>query len=381
VSYDRQLDQICTHIVVEEALFLSADRQTVRPLRPIAAISSVKVRANGEILVPSYGTHIPAQATGTRAGPFNIQGGTNDKLVLKIGDGAFQTLTLPSGNQMPAARIADALNQQVREAVFSSTAKRQLRIKTSLWGPATTILIRATGSTAAGVLGLATNRTWRGQTTTPGWSIVNDPNTLADRPTRLLVFDTPLKGYQDYVELDYSTVREECRRCGGVGIENDWRYNGQGKVITVENENLLLQEMTKILYTIQGSNPFNPLYGTRIVDSIGKKLSSGGLVQNMIVSDINEAFRRWQYVKDQQEKFVGQVVSDEEYPFRILSVTLQQSEQDPTIIFVNATVQNRSNKPIQIERGIRTPMPLDLLGSTQQQSTFNATLPNYSLVE
>jgi hypothetical protein len=101
----------------------------------------------------------------------------------------------------------------------------------------------------------------------------------------------------------------------------------------------------------------------------------------MIVSDVYEAFRRWQSVKKQQEEVVGQSVSDEEYPFRLLSVNLQQSEQDPTVIFVSATVQNRSSRPIQIERGLRTPMPLDLLGSTQQQSTFDATLPNYSLVE
>jgi len=36
MSYDRQIDQVCTHMVVEEALFLFSDRRTVRPLRPIA---------------------------------------------------------------------------------------------------------------------------------------------------------------------------------------------------------------------------------------------------------------------------------------------------------------------------------------------------------
>lgn len=381
MSYDRQLDQVCTHLVVEEALFLSADHQTVRPLRPIGAISSVKIRANGEVDVPSPGTYISAQATGIKSGPYNIQGGVNDRLVIRVGNGSFQTLTLPSGNQIPAARIVDSLNNVVRDAVFVSTSKRQVRVRSSLRGPGATIFVRGSGSTAANILGLATDRTWRGQTVVPGWSIVNDPNTLRDRPTRLVVFDSPLKGFQDYVELNYATVREECRRCGGLGIENDWRYTGQGKIITAQNEALLLQEMLKATYTVRGSNPFHTWYGTTIINSVGKKLSSTGLVQNMIVSDVYEAFRRWQSIKKQQEEVVGQAVSDEEYPFRLLSVTLQQSEQDPTVIFVNATVQNRSNKPIQIERGIRTPLPLDLMGSTQQQSTFNATLPNYNLVE
>lgn len=381
MSYDRLLDQVCTHMVVEEALFLSADRRTVTPLRPIAAIGTVKVRADGAIDVPSPGTHIPASATGVKSGPFNIQGGSTDQLVLKVGSAASQVLTLPSGNQISAQQIADTMNRRVRGAIFSATSKRQVRIQSSLVGDGATIFLQGAGSTAASILGLAPSRVWRGQTVVPGWGIVSDPNSLSDRPTRLLVFDEPLKGLNDWVELNYSTVRQECRRCGGVGIENDWRYTGLGSLVTVENEDLLLQEMLKATYTVRGSNPFHTWYGTTIIDSIGKKLSSSGIVQNMIQSEIYETFRRWQSIKKQQEEVVGQVVTDEEYPFRLLGVQLQQSDQDPTIIFVSATVQNRSSKPIQIERGIRTPLPLDLMGSTQQQSTFDATLPNYSLVQ
>jgi hypothetical protein len=380
MSYDRQLDRVCPHTVVEEALFFQDDRQTVRPLRPIAAISSVKVRLNGLMDAPSPGVYIGAQATGTKGGPFNIQGGVNDQLLVKIEGRPVQTLTVPSGNQIPTARIVDKLNMMVRDGVFSATSKRQLRLRSSQVGPGSTVIFLP-GSTAAPIFGFPINRGWRGQTVVPGWSIVNDPNTLSDRPTRLILFDALLNGYQDYVELNYSTIRQECRRCGGLGIENDWQYNGQGKLNTVQNVDLLIQEMLKATYTVRGSNPFHTWYGTSIVNSIGRKLSSSGIVQNLIVSDIYEAFSRWQDVKKQQEEKVGQFVSDEEYPFRLLNVNLQQSDQDPTIIFVSATVQNRSNKPIQIERGVRTPIPLDLLGSTQQQSTFAQTLPNYSLVE
>lgn len=368
-------------MVTQEALFLSADRRTVRPLRPIAAVGTVQVRADGATDVPSPGAHIAACATGVRSGPFNIQGGTNDQLVVRVGSAAPQTLTLPSGNQISAPQIADAMNRVVRGAIFFATSKRQVRIRTSFVGDGATLFLQGSGSTAAPILGLAPDRIWRGQTIIPGWSIVSDPNSLPDRPTRLLVFDEPLKGFSEYVELSYSTVRQECRRCGGLGIENDWRYHGQQALVTVENEDLLLQEMLKATYTVRGSNPFHTWYGTTIINSIGQKLSSSGIAQNMIVSEIYETFRRWQSIKKQQEEVVGQTVTDEEYPFRLLSVTLQQSDQDPTVIFVNATVQNRSNKPIQIERGIRTPIPLDLLGSTQQQSTFNATLPNYNLVQ
>ncbi len=381
MSYDRRIDQICPHMVIEEALYFADDRQTVRPLRPIAAISSVKMRIDGEQEVPSQGTHIPAQATGFKSGPFNIQGGTNDLLVLKVNEGSYQTLRAPSGNKLTPEQVADAFNRQTTGLVFSVTRKKQIRVVTSSLGPRATLFVRTQGSTVAPILGLQTDRGWRGQTTFPGWTIVNDPNTLLDRPTRMVVFDAPLPGFNDWVELNYSTVREECRRCGGLGVENDWRYNGHGQVITVQGESLMIQELVKMTYTLQGSNSFHPWYGTRILDTIGKKLSSSGIVQNMITSDIYEAFRRWQSVKRQQEEKAGQFVSDEEFPFRLLSVSLQQSEQDPTVIFVNATVQNRSDKPIQLDRSLRLPLPLDLLGSTQQEALLAQNLPDYRLVQ
>jgi hypothetical protein len=193
-----------------------------------------------------------------------------------------------------------------------------------------------------------------------------------------LVFDSPLKASQSYVEISYTTIRQECRRCGGLGVENDWRYGKTGDTAQVRDEALLLQECLKAIYTVQGSNVFHAWYGSNIVNTIGRKLSSIGLVQNMIVSDIQESFRRWQVVKKKQEEEVGQVVSDAEYPFRLGGISLEQSQQDPTIIYVKVTVQNRSQLPIQIERGLKLPEPLDLMGSTVQQGVYRQSLTSYA---
>jgi len=379
MSYDRRLDQICPHMVLEEALFFNPDRQTVRPLRPIAAVSSVKVRYNGTDYVPSEGVYLPAQATGLKSAPFTIRGGVNDQLVIKVDDRQAQTLHLPSGNKISALSITDSLNNITRDALFSVTAKNQIRLVTSNTGMGSKIFIASTGSTGAATLGFSTNRGWQGRSTVPGWSIVNDPNTLSDRPTRLIVFDEPLKGFADYVEVNYTTIRQECRRCGGLGVENDWRYDGRGQLITAQNETLLIQEMLKATYTIQGSNPFHTWYGTNVVNSIASKQDAAGVSQNLIISEVYTAFQRWQQIKRQQEEDVGQVVTDEEYPFRITSVILQQSDQDPTVIFINATIQNRSSKPIQIDRGIRIPGPANILGSSQQQGFFQQPIPNNKL--
>ena len=243
----------------------------------------------------------------------------------------------------------------------------------------TTLFIKSNGSTLADTLGLPTNRGWRGQKVFPGWSLVRDPNTLADQPTRYLLFDDLFTGTQDYVELNYVTVRSECRRCHGLGVENDWRYGATGEVAQVRDEALLLQEVLKAIYTVQGSNPFHRWYGSNILNTVGRKLSSSGLVQNLIVADIHESFRRWQTVKRKQEEEVGQIVSDAEYPLRLLSVLLEQSQHDPTVVFVNSTVQNRSQQPIQIERGIKLPQPLDLLGSTAQQGVIRQSLSDFTL--
>ena len=154
-------------------------------------------------------------------------------------------------------------------------------------------------------------------------------------------------------------------RCGGSGVENDWRYDLAGEALNVRDEALLIQELTKDFFSTAGSNPFHPWYGTDLIEMVGKKLSSGGFAQNFVVSDLYTAFSRWKSVKTQQEDRVGQFVS-EEHPQRLLSVDLEQSTVDPTVVFVNVTVMNRSSKQIQLSRGLRLPLPIDLLGTTTQ---------------
>ena len=220
---------------------------------------------------------------------------------------------------------------------------------------------------------------WRGRILNPGWTLVNDPNTLLDRPTRLIVFDSLLKGASDFVEITYTTIREECRRCGGLGVEHDWRYTVTGNVVEARDEALLLQETLKDMYTILGSNPFNPWYGTGLVNMIGSKVILGEIVQNTIITNVNQAFTRWQSIKRRQENDVGQYVSDREFPYRLVSVSAQQDTNDPTVFYVNITVMNRSGNPIDMTRGIRLSQPVDLMGSTAAQGVMRQSLSNFVL--
>jgi hypothetical protein len=378
MSFDRKIDQVCTHRVVEEALFLNNDMQTLRPLRPIAAAVSTMVRLDGVIDVPSQGVLLPAQVFCAKPGPFNIVQGVSDRLILSIDGGPDQIIIAKAGTKITPKDLVRNLNLSISDGFFD-LVNNQILLCTGSVGRFSNLRIQD-GSTLAPILGLNQNRVFRGLKSIPGWSIVRDHNTLDDLPTRLIVFDQPLKGFSDYIELTYTTVRTECRRCGGVGVENDWIYGKQGDTIEVRDEALLLQEVLKLMFTLRGSNPFHSWYGTFLVDTIGKKITAGNLVQNLIVNEITTAFGRWQSVKKQQEESVGQFVSDREFPFQLLNVTVEQSTQDPTVIFVNATVQNRSRDRVDITRGIRLPEPTDLLGATAQQGIIRQSINNFTQV-
>lgn len=378
MSYDRQIDQLCPHLIVGEYLTVSGDRNLAIPMRPISSAGSVVVRVNGLAEVPSYGVDIPASSGGTREGPFTISAGVNDTLKLRVNDGAWQVVVLPAGVKVPVKRICELLTAGFSGVQFFASGNI-IKFKTNLSGRDSTVYIHSDSSLAVAA-GIRVNREYRGKRTFPGWTLVNDPNTVNDRPSRMVVFDEPLPSSSNFVEINYTTVREECRRCGGLGVENDWRYTSNGNLLEATKEALLLQELQKVIYSSRGSNPFHPWYGTTIIELIGQKMVMGGILQNRIVSDIQTTFGRWQSIKKQQEENVGQIVTDEEYPFQLQSVNLEQSQSDPTVLFVTVTIRNRSFNPIQFTRGLRVPLPEDLMGSTQQDAILKG-VQNYSLVK
>ena len=84
MSFDRQIDQVCPHRVVEELLDLNFDQRTVRPLRPIASADSVAVHFNHSLTVPPEGVMAPARTYGRREGPFTVVRSVNDTLIVDI---------------------------------------------------------------------------------------------------------------------------------------------------------------------------------------------------------------------------------------------------------------------------------------------------------
>lgn len=378
MSYDRKLDQVCQHLVANEALYVTTDRKTIKPLRPISSIQGIKVRLNGALEVPATGVRQAPSGISTRWGTFKIETGVNDTFSFYTnGTSALRQIVVPASAAYSAEQLVHVLNAANTGLIFT-TRDSYVRFESPYVGAGAVVFLPSS-CTLGAYLGLPTNYEYRGKDICPGWSVIAAPRVLSDRPLQYIVFDKPLRSIADFVELNYPTLQQECRRCGGIGVENDWRYTQTGDVVEVRDEALLIQETLKLFYTEEGSNPFHPWYGTNLLDQIGQKVMLGSLVQNMIVADIYRAFGRWQSIKRQQEIAIGQFVSDSEYPFRLMSVNVEQSQQDPTVFFVSVTVQNRSAQPIVIDRGIRIPQPADLLGSTQQQGIFRDSLRGYVL--
>ncbi len=372
MSYDRQIDQVCPHLVVEEALFVGTDRRTIRPMKSVASAASVVLRFNGEIQVPSFGVHLPARATGSKDGPYTILAGVNDRLTIRVDNGELQTVIVPPATTLSAARLVAILNTNLLGVSFSPTGNR-VSFRTLSEGSGASLFFDPT-STLVSLLGFPTPREFRGQTTIPGWTLVRDPAAISERPARFIVFDEMLRSFSDFVEVSYTTARPDCRRCGGIGIENDWRYGGTGETVQVRDEALLRQEIQKLFLTARGSNTFHPFYGTTIIEAIGKKLTQGALFQNLLVTDVGQTFKSWQDIKRKQEELVGQIISDEEFPYRLLGVNLLPSDKDPTVIFLKITIQNRSQKAIVLERGLKLPSAFDI--ASFQQGVIRQSLRN-----
>src|SRR5271155_5723829 len=137
MSYDLQIDQVCPHLTIQEALYPGYDGQTIYPQRPIASMASIVIRLDGytplstglpgeqSIYVPSYGVQLPASAAGSLHGPFNIVTGVSDKLIAMVNQGTPQTVTLPAAQQIQADRLVLVLNNLGLQGIYFSAIGNQ----------------------------------------------------------------------------------------------------------------------------------------------------------------------------------------------------------------------------------------------------------------
>jgi len=341
MSKDLKIKQRCPHHVVEEWLALERDRQTLRTVR-FPSSREIKLLWN-RIEIPQEGLYSSVEITGLVRGPFDIEAG-EDTLAFSVDRGNIQTVTLPRGRAVQSEQIARRINEQSQGIRASNSGGR---ISLQLVGANVNRTLKMEGGTGHGTLGFPELRQYRSRMIVPGWQLVKDTATGDDPMARKILFDEPLRTADDEFELSYYTIRAVCRRCMGIGVENDFRYDRKGDPVFTRNQNLLLQEVEKIIFTVKGSNTFHRWYGTTLTDMIGSKAVGGGsIVESQLVGQISSTINRYQQLKERQSK--SQPVPRAELLNKVVSIDVTQG-RDPTVFFVSIVLESQAGEIKAIE--------------------------------
>lgn len=328
MSQDIRLTWPCPHFVAEELVSLDETRQSVSTQFPISSKSSVRVSIGDSAdtfrYIPSTGLWSHAKIIAENSGPYDVvpdKGCRTAPLVVSTSSEHIH-LDLPAG-RYTAAQIAGragsvAFVTEQGYLAFEDKAKA---------GPESFVKVEKSPISFM-------QRMVIGKQVYPGWAVVEESS---------IRFSQPLKR-NSTIRVSYPVESHNCLRCKATRIENDYRFDVQGNVAMVENENLLYQAAMKILLTIQGSNPFHTWYGTSIMTRIGTKAVS--TVAGTISEEVRKAIMNLQKAQIEQSQF--QQVSSRERVYALLGCTVLQHNTDPTLFLVDVTVQNASGKPVEL---------------------------------
>jgi phage baseplate assembly protein W len=365
MSFDFQLGHACPHLTIEEEVLLGSDRRELRTRQPVASSSRVRITANDEVTIPSNGLYSRAQVTGSLSGPFRIVK-NEQRLTLSNRTQVVADVALPIGSRIDTDRVVAVLDAAVRNAgatIHVENVNGYLRV-TDFSEDGLRSQVRVAGA-AASAVGFINQVRARGRQVYPSWnfaetSVIQSSRDLTFRyvSARFPRFDQPVRGNPVF-KVTYTTMQQQCRRCQGLAIENDYRIAANGEPLTIENEDLLNQGVLKILSTIKGSNPFHPEYGTLLLTRIGTKAVGAGVtsINEDVVIALN-VFQRLQTLQGQYQE-----VSPRERLASLISVNTTPSEIDPTIFEVEIVASNAANVPVVINTVYAAPGTAALAGS------------------
>ena len=198
-----------------------------------------------------------------------------------------------------------------------------------------------------------------------GFVLVKD-TTSVDPGARQIRFRKLRKATDEYYEVTYYTKASECRRCLGLRVENDYRYDLDGTLLTVGDEPKLIQDVKKIVTTLLTSNIFHTWYGTSIPSMVGSKISNAGFIRTKIMGEIRQALDRFASVQKQQARL--QTVTPRERFTRLLQVDVQQDTIEPTAFHVMIAFSNQFRETLVADMSIQLPDPQALVYGTPQSA-------------
>lgn len=366
MSYDFQLGHECRHLTIEEVVPLGDDRRSLSTRQPVSSGNMVRVTANNNVNIPREGRFSAAVLTAAKSGPYSIDKCAKT-LTISNRTTTVADIVLPVGVRIPTERIVTVLNAALMNAGAKALVESQdgilvLRDQLEL-GPSSRITV---SGNAAPALGLNFQTRARGRQVYPSWEMAEMAtttnlvalNNLKVVTTRFPKFTQPIQGNPVF-KVSYATYIQRCRRCRATGIENDIRLAVSGEPLIVRNEDLLNQEVLKMVITRKGSNPFHPRIGTHLMDRIGSK--AVGAVQMSINEDVTRAVTFFQRLQTQKGKL--QEIALKERLYSIISVTTNPGANDPTVFQTNIVAQNASGEPVSISTVFAAPGSAALVGT------------------
>lgn len=371
MSVEIQAGFPCPHLIIEEPVALGSDGRSLVTKAPVSGAGSVRILVNNSFYVPPSGLYSQAVLTSSQPGPYKIErcvgliGPDGNLLRVTTGSGTVE-VRLPEGKRLTLAQVQKALRLSPLFNLVTITQRNGALSFIDFQDAGPTSFIRVEGK-AAESLGF-TQRGARGAQVFPPWTLAsrNDvkPTRIADVqivPARYPRFEQQLRGSPS-IKVTYASMPERCPRCGATYVENDYRFNPVGEIITIQNEDLLYQACLKAILTVQGSNPYHPRYGSLLTTRIGRK--AVGASAALIKEDVVNALGRVRTLQKEQRKY--QTVTDKELLYSISSVQARPDANDPTIYYVNVVVRNGSLEPISLNIVYSVPGTIALAGSNGQ---------------
>lgn len=367
MSREPQIGHRCPHLIIEEPVTISNDRQTLVTASSIASTDSVFVLVNDKDYIPSSGLFSVATLAASRRGPYRIQRcvppiGANGNLLSITTRRGTVFITIPEGDQVSISKIVQTIRLET-DFVLVDDTDGVLSLSDN-GEPGTDSFVRVSGGAAA-ALGFEQLGA-RGKEIYPPWQLTTYYDVLPTElpvgvfpvPSRRIKFLRPLVG-NPTIKVTYAAPSERCPRCGGTYVENDYRFDLQGDMILIENENLLYQICLKALLTVIGSNPYHTFYGSEIKNRIGTK--ANGSSQSLVQLDIQSSLDKVKNLQTLQSKY--QFLTPEERLYSVSNIQVAFDQNDPTLLKAQVTVRNASNKPVSLSIVFTVPGVVALKGT------------------
>lgn len=344
MSEDLQISYACPHHIRYERVNLQ-DGAFIVPSSPITGYGLLEIRRDGVVLKQEGNTR-EAKITSPSISPFRVRSASNT-LTISTTEGYTQTISVPT-KIYKSEDLATILQPALGSIVVKTTQDKSIMFTDEGRGIGFTLKGSLLKSLGFG----RQKHTVKTKKSSPSWGLVNRLNGYDVK------FSERLEP-EGLLEISYVTEKRFCRRCGGTGVENDFRFAASGDVQKVRDTDLLYQNIAKMLLTEIGSNPYHDWYGSNAMSLIGQKNNAAiAVALRMSVQQALDKFQRLQ-----QDLKRVQYLSPEERLMSVQSVEVSSLNENATSLLCNVVVRSGANRPVSVNVIFSVPGSISLDGS------------------